>query len=143
MNDLTYNRITAIRNLKRKGLSNKEIEAKTGLSWKTISNLTHHLDDLSATGEETYIKLSLSHLSPNPPLTSLGDKWRPIPGWEGFYEINRRGIIRSLPREIIRRNGTPQRFKGSFLMAGSALSAPDRPNQRVNGIKLAKEIFEK
>lgn len=42
-------------------------------------------------------------------------EWVDISGYEGVYQINRRGEIRSLPRTIFRTNGTTQFFKGKLL----------------------------
>jgi hypothetical protein len=38
----------------------------------------------------------------------MTDEWRPVVGWEGFYEVTRDGRVRSLPRICVRRNGTTQ-----------------------------------
>ncbi len=40
------------------------------------------------------------------------DEWRPIPGYEGSYEVSRFGVVRSLDRVIMRSNGVPQTFRG-------------------------------
>lgn len=42
-------------------------------------------------------------------------EWRPVPGWEGLYEVSSDGQVRSLPRRVVRRNGTVQNFKGKLL----------------------------
>lgn len=38
-------------------------------------------------------------------MKDLSREWRPVPGWEGFYEITRDGDTRSVPRKITQRNG--------------------------------------
>ena len=38
--------------------------------------------------------------------------WKPIPGYEGYYEISNTGKVRSLTRTIIKSNGRPQTFYG-------------------------------
>lgn len=41
--------------------------------------------------------------------------WKPIPGWEQYYEASTHGRIRSLDRFTIRSNGRPYRRKGRIL----------------------------
>ena len=41
--------------------------------------------------------------------------WKPIPGWEQYYEASTHGRIRSLDRFTIRSNGSPYRRKGRIL----------------------------
>ncbi|STT55938.1 Uncharacterised protein [Klebsiella pneumoniae] len=38
-------------------------------------------------------------------------KFLPVVGWEGIYQVNECGDVISLPRVILRRDGTKQRFK--------------------------------
>ena len=42
-------------------------------------------------------------------------QWRPIAGWEGFYEVSNRGRVRSMPRTITQSNGRPYRVRGRIL----------------------------
>lgn len=42
-------------------------------------------------------------------------KFLPVVGWEGIYQVNEYGVVLSIPRVIIRRDGTKQRFKGKQL----------------------------
>ena len=46
-------------------------------------------------GRETYMK-----------------RWRPIPGYEGLYEISDLGLVRSLKRTVMRSNGSPMSIPG-------------------------------
>lgn len=41
--------------------------------------------------------------------------WQPIEGWEGFYEVSAEGYVRSLPRVVVRRDGTKQTWEGKPL----------------------------
>lgn len=41
--------------------------------------------------------------------------WKPIPGWEGYYEVSNCGQVRSLPRTIRKADGTIQKYKGKIL----------------------------
>ena len=48
----------------------------------------------------------------------MTEHWRPIPGYEGWYEVSNRGRVRSLDRVIVRRNGMKYRAKGRILQPG-------------------------
>lgn len=50
------------------------------------------------------------------------DQWRPIPGWEGVYEITATGSIRSLPRVV------PGGFTGSRRLPGRVLHPVKDPS---------------
>ena len=39
-------------------------------------------------------------------------RWRPIPGYEGLYEISDLGRVRSLKRTVMRSNGSPMSIPG-------------------------------
>lgn len=43
------------------------------------------------------------------------EEWRPIPGYEGLYEVSAHGQVRSLDRIIVGSDGVPQRRKGKIL----------------------------
>nr|DAM38419.1 MAG TPA: homing endonuclease [Caudoviricetes sp.] len=42
-------------------------------------------------------------------------KFLPVVGWEGIYQVNDGGDVLSIPRVILRRDGSKQRFKGKKL----------------------------
>lgn len=44
-----------------------------------------------------------------------GEEWRPVPGWEGYYEASNRGRIRSLDRIIPKQGGQYQKIEGKIL----------------------------
>lgn len=46
------------------------------------------------------------------------ERWLPIPGYEGFYEVSDHGRVRSLDRVIWRSNGTTQPRRGKELRPG-------------------------
>ncbi len=50
-----------------------------------------------------------------PILYELRNDWRKVVGLSGAYEVNSQGKVRSLPRKVVRSNGTIQRFKGTVL----------------------------
>ena len=61
--------------------------------------------------------------------------FRPVIGWEGFYEVSNLGEVRSLPRVIRRSDGTVQTFPGKPLKAmvsnnGYLVVRLSRPEQR-------------
>ena len=43
------------------------------------------------------------------------DVWRDIPNYEGYYQINKEGIVKSLQRVIFRKDNTIQTFKSKIL----------------------------
>lgn len=43
------------------------------------------------------------------------EKWRPVAGWEGCYEVSDRGRVRSLARVVERRNGSCYRVRQKLL----------------------------
>lgn len=47
-------------------------------------------------------------------ITLTDEKWKPIPGWEGYYEASTLGRVRSLARIVIR-DGNPLRLAARIL----------------------------
>jgi hypothetical protein len=47
-----------------------------------------------------------------------GERWLPIEGFEGFYEVSDHGRVRSLDRTIICKNGVIKRRRGVMLQPG-------------------------
>jgi hypothetical protein len=45
----------------------------------------------------------------------IDEKWKPVEGYCGFYEVSSLGKVRSVPRKITRKNGYPQTFAGGVL----------------------------
>lgn len=43
------------------------------------------------------------------------EEWRPVHGWEGVYEASNLGRVRSLPRRIIRSDGSPLTLPGKTM----------------------------
>jgi NUMOD4 motif len=35
----------------------------------------------------------------------MTEHWRPVPGWEGWYEVSDRGRVRSVDRLVVRTDG--------------------------------------
>lgn len=42
----------------------------------------------------------------------MTERWLPVPGWEGFYEVSDHGRVRGLDRVLARKNGTVHTEKG-------------------------------
>lgn len=45
----------------------------------------------------------------------MTERWLPVVGWEGLYEVSDQGRVRSLPREVNNRWGTTCRRSGRLL----------------------------
>lgn len=45
----------------------------------------------------------------------MAERWRPISGYEGFYEVSDLGRVRSIARIIMRSNGSPQTIRERIL----------------------------
>lgn len=43
------------------------------------------------------------------------ERWRPIPGFEGYYAVSDDGRFRSLSRTIVDRNGLSKRITGRIM----------------------------
>lgn len=50
--------------------------------------------------------------------TLFFEAWKPIEGYETFYEVSDQGRVRSLPRTILRSDGVRQFHKGRILKPG-------------------------
>lgn len=46
------------------------------------------------------------------------EQWKPVPGWEGYYEVSDTGKVRSLPRTITRKDGVEMKVRGRELKGG-------------------------
>lgn len=47
----------------------------------------------------------------------MTEKWRPIPGWEGTYEVSDHGGVRSVERERVDALGRRYRYPGQVIAA--------------------------
>ncbi|WP_082778576.1 NUMOD4 motif-containing HNH endonuclease [Corynebacterium simulans] len=45
------------------------------------------------------------------------EAWKPIPGWEGYYEASSLGRIRSVSRKVVRKDGLEQGHRGKIITA--------------------------
>jgi hypothetical protein len=52
---------------------------------------------------------------PDMPPDLPGERWLPIPGWEGYYSVSDMGRVRSEARAITHRDGKTQTRKGQLL----------------------------
>lgn len=46
------------------------------------------------------------------------ERWRPIPGWEGLYEVSDLGRVRSVDRVIVTDAGVEKRLQARILKSG-------------------------
>lgn len=54
----------------------------------------------------------------------LEEEWRPVSGYEGFYEVSNRGSVRSLDRIVIRKDGRSYLKKGRVLKPTASGKGP-------------------
>jgi len=67
-------------------------------------------------------------------MTTLGEEWRAVVGYEGLYEVSSQGSVRSLDRTVLYPNGkTSRKFKGKLLK--QCLNV----KQRYYGVRLSKQ----
>lgn len=50
----------------------------------------------------------------------MRERWLPVPGYEGFYEVSDLGRVRGLDRVVMRKNGIPHTEKGRMRKLGLA-----------------------
>lgn len=48
-------------------------------------------------------------------MTPTSERWRPVVGYEGLYEVSDQGRVRSLPRTVVRSDGRVRAFPGQML----------------------------
>lgn len=48
-------------------------------------------------------------------MENTNEIWKPIPGYEGHYEVSSHGRVRSLDRTVQRKDGQTQRLKGRMM----------------------------
>ncbi|WP_044476437.1 NUMOD4 motif-containing HNH endonuclease [Rhodococcus aetherivorans] len=51
----------------------------------------------------------------NDPGADPAEAWRPVAGYEGIYEVSNRGSVRSLARNVVRRDGNSYPIRGRML----------------------------
>lgn len=72
-------------------------------------------------------------MAENQPIISPSEEWRPVPGWEGIYEVSDHGRVRSLPRVVIRSDGRKMPVKGGALHSFLDVDGYPRVNLRKVG----------
>lgn len=65
------------------------------------------------------------------------EEWRPVPGYEGFYEVSSMGRVRSLDRTIRNSLGRLRHYKGRLI------KAPINPGNGYYSVLLYREGHEK
>lgn len=61
------------------------------------------------------------------------ERWLPIMGYEGHYEVSDHGRVRSLPRKVLRRDGVAQPIRGRVLKPGGG-KRHQHVNLALNGV---------
>jgi hypothetical protein len=56
-----------------------------------------------------------------PQSASGGERWRPVPGYEDYYEVSDLGRVRTVARVCYRSDGRPQRVKARIKRATAAV----------------------
>lgn len=49
-------------------------------------------------------------------MVPMSEQWRPVTGFEGYYEVSNQGRVRSVDRVTIRSNGVPMTVRGRVLV---------------------------
>ena len=79
----------------------------------------------------------------------MAESWRPVPGFEGSYEVSDRGRVRSLGRTVVKSNGVRYPVQPRFLrpadhaglaMVGLATGRRGRYKHRYIR-RLVREVF--
>jgi hypothetical protein len=53
---------------------------------------------------------------------AMDETWRPVPGWEGLYEVSCFGGVRSLDRKVGNGWGAGRRSSGEYIKRGRVLA---------------------
>lgn len=61
------------------------------------------------------------------------EEWRPVPGFEGLYEVSSLGRIRTVPRVVMRSNGAPQTIRERIRKPDTTPSGHLTVSLRING----------
>lgn len=68
------------------------------------------------------------------------ERWLPVVGWEGLYEVSDHGRVRSLPWTKIRSNGAMFTLRGRVLKASPSSSGYPRVTLHKNGRMTYKHV---
>lgn len=75
------------------------------------------------------------------------EQWRPIPGYEGFYEVSDHGRVRSVDRVVTAIDGRSMRYSGKMLSGkvdkhGRHMVALSRPGHRTRTPLIHRLVLE-
>lgn len=66
--------------------------------------------------------------------------WKPIPGYEGSYEVSDTGLVRSLDRTVKGPGGFPKRIKGTVLSPSTGRYGYQRVNLHKDGNVVTRQV---
>lgn len=69
-----------------------------------------------------------------------GEAWRPIPDWEGIYEVSDEGRVRSVDRLYIDKNGRSMRFRGQIRSQSMSAGYPVVSLRNGSGKNVARKV---
>ena len=72
----------------------------------------------------------------------MKEKWIPVPGYEGIYEVSDRGQVRSLDRTTAGPGGFPKRIKGTILAQSTHPNGYKRVNLYKGGKALTRGVHQ-
>lgn len=102
-----------------RGLSIKAAAAEMGLDFTKLTNFNRGKWVTEATRQAVS-----DWVAAQPPADSdpEGEEWRPVVGWENFYEVSSHGRVRSLERTI------PHRYSGTLTIRSRVLKQHAHPS---------------
>lgn len=66
-------------------------------------------------------------------------EWRDIPGYGGFYRVSNTGLVKSMPRVVIRKNGKPLTIKERII--GESVATSGYPAATLSANDMPKSIY--
>lgn len=73
------------------------------------------------------------------PTRSVPERWLPVPGYEGYYEVSDQGNVRSIPRVVNTKTG-PRRLPGRMLRQVPCRSGHIRLCLNKDGVPASVEV---
>ncbi|MEW1706979.1 NUMOD4 motif-containing HNH endonuclease [Microbacterium sp. NPDC089190] len=70
------------------------------------------------------------------------ERWLPVPGWDGLYEVSDEGRVRSLARVVMRRNGVALRVRSRDLVASPEPNGHLQVSLKSPGVRSQRRIHQ-